>query len=182
MNLILAYEPHHTFGSSNSPIMCKLHKSIYDLKQAARQWYSKLSLFLIKIWFIKSKSDYLLFTKGKGVDFIAVLVYADDIIVVGPNHSLITSLKENLDKQFRLKDMGNLKYFLGLELTRSNQWIVLIQWQYTLHLLQDVDYLRCKSCNTPMDSNTRLRNENEDLLSDTTIYSCLIGCFIYLTY
>lgn len=127
MDLLPTYESHHTYGKSNSQLVCKLRMSINRLKQVARQWYFKLSLFLIKIRFIQSKSDYSLFTKGQGADCIAIVVYVDGIIIVGPNYSLIMCLKQTLDKAFKLKDMGDLKFFLGLEASCSDQGIILTE-------------------------------------------------------
>ena len=96
--------------------MCK-HKSIYGLKQASRQWFSKFSRVLIKHGFHQSRSDHSLFTNGADSSFMALLVYVDDIIITGPNISTISFLKEFLHNQFKLKDLGQLKYFLDLEIT-----------------------------------------------------------------
>ena len=83
-------------------------------------------------WFHQSLSKYLLFTKGSDPFFVALLVYVDDIIIISPNVATITSLKEFLHNQFKLKDLGRLKYFLVLEITRSSKSISLSQRYYTL--------------------------------------------------
>ena len=119
MDLLLGYhskgEPH----SSTGKLVCRLHKSIYGLKQASRQWYAKFSQSLITFGFSQSKSDYSLFTKGSGSLFVALLVYVDDIIITGHSSSVLDSLKHFLHSQFKLKDLGSFKYFLGLEIARS---------------------------------------------------------------
>lgn len=125
MDLPLGYSPQNISNSCSGPLVCKLHKSIYGLKQASRQWYSKFSQSLIQYGFVQSKSDYTLFTKGIGSSFIALLVYVDDI-VVGPSASAIDSLKMFLKDLFKLKDLGTLKYFLGLEIARSQQGIFFV--------------------------------------------------------
>lgn len=128
--------------------MCRLHKSIYELKQALRQWNSKFSQALIQFGFTKSKADYSLFTKDSGDKFVALLVYVDNIVITSPNVQAIDSLKEFLHSQFKLKDLGILKYFLGIEIARSTSDT---RRYYALQLLEDTGYLNCKPVNTPMD-------------------------------
>lgn len=162
-------------------MVCKLHKSIYGLKQASRQWNSKFSQALISFGFIQSMADYSLFTKGQGDQFIALLVYVDDIVITGPNVQAINSLKDFLHSEFKLKDLGNLKYFLGIEIARSNSGIVISQRHYTLQLLEDTGYLSCKPANAPMDPKTHLSFHECDLLTDASQYRRLIGRLLYLT-
>lgn len=83
MDLPLGYHSPVVSVSSAAPLVCKLHKSIYGLKQASRQWYSKFSQSLLAFGFTQSKSDYTLFTKGVGSSFLALLVYVDDIVIAG---------------------------------------------------------------------------------------------------
>lgn len=116
MDIPLGYKPQGEHVSSNSKLVCKLHKSLYGLRQASRQWYSKLSHILLQLGFTQCKSDYSLFTQGSGLTFVALLVYVDDIIITGPSDSIIQSLKQLLSAQFNLRDLGCLKYFLGLEI------------------------------------------------------------------
>ena len=119
-------------GEHGSKLVCKLQKSIYGLKQASRQWYSKFSQALIQFGFKHSRSDYSLFTKRSSPSFVALLVYVDDIVITSPSIAEIDELKLFLHSQFKLKDFGVLKYFLGLEIARSINGIVLSQRHYTL--------------------------------------------------
>ena len=129
MDLPLGYHGQGESSSLGSKLVYKLHKSIYGLKQASHQWYAKFSSSIIEHGFIQSKSDYSLFTKGTGSDFVALIVYVEDIILTGPSQSVIKSSKNFLHSQFKLKDLGPLKYFLGLEIARSSQGLVLSQRQ-----------------------------------------------------
>ncbi|KAL5831849.1 hypothetical protein ACOSQ4_017203 [Xanthoceras sorbifolium] len=171
--------------------VCRLHKSIYRLKQASRQWYSKFSHALqwyskfshtlLKYGFLQFKSDYSLFTRGNGATFIILLMYVDDIIITSPNLHCISELKTFLHTQFKLKDLGSLKYFLGLEIARSLKGIVLSQRHYTLQLLEDTGYLASEPTVVPMDPKVILSTVDGDVLPDITLYPRLVGQLLYLT-
>ncbi|XP_022843189.1 uncharacterized protein LOC111366719 [Olea europaea var. sylvestris] len=120
---------------------------------------------MVHCGFNQSKADYSLFTKGSGNEFVALLVYIDDIVITGPN----------------IQDLGKLKYFLGIEVARSNSKIVISQRHYALQLLADSGYLDCKLTNTPMDPKVTLNIHDGDLLPDASSYHRLIGKLIYLT-
>ena len=155
--------------------------SIYGLKQASRQWYSKFSQSLLQFGFVQSKCDYSLFTKGTGAFFVALLVYVDDIIITSPNAEVIKSIKVFLHSQFKLKDLGPLKCFIGLEIARSSTCIILSQRHYTLQLLEDTGYLACKPVAVPMIPTVHLSALEGDLLPDPSVYRRLIDRLIYLT-
>lgn len=89
MDITLGYKPRGEYVSSNSKLVYKLHKSLYGLRQASRQWYSKLSHILLQLGFTQCKSDYSLLTHGSGLPFVALLVNVDDIIITGPSASVI---------------------------------------------------------------------------------------------
>lgn len=107
---------------SGSKLACKLKKSLYGLKQASRQSNFKLTESLLSYRFKQSKSDYSLFTyiTTKG-DFVALLVYVDDIIIGSASFSASATVKEFLKSKFKLKDLGALRYFLGLKISMSTK-------------------------------------------------------------
>lgn len=179
MDLPLGYK-HGNVISEGEKLVCRLHKSIYGLKQASRQWFDKFSRALLLLGFCQAKSDYSLFTKGSGESFVALLVYVDDIIIAGRSSSVINSLKIHLNAAFRLKDLGSLKYFLGLELARSSSGIFLSQRNYTLQLLEDSGFLASKPVSLPMDPTVKLNASDGVVLTDSTSYRRLIGRLLYL--
>lgn len=102
MDLPLGYK-HNKSYSQGKRLVCKLHKSIYELKQASRQWFDKFSCAFIFLGFTQSKLDYSLFTKGSGINILALLVYVDDIIITGASLANIESLKKLLHDTFKLR-------------------------------------------------------------------------------
>lgn len=128
---------------------CKLEKSLYGLKQASRQWYSKLSNALLSNGFVQSTADSSFFIKHTDSFFLAVLIYVDDIVVAGNNAHAITNFTQNLNAKFKLKNMGSLKYLLGLEVARSEKGINLHQRSYTYQVLSDTGFLAVNPAQLP---------------------------------
>lgn len=131
--------------------------------------------------FVQSQADHSLFVRNSGTTFLALLVYVDDILVATNNAKEAEDLKHFLHTQFALKDLGALKYFLGIEIARSSQGLSLCQRHYAIQLLSEAGYLGCKPRSTPMDANLKLCQEDGDLLSDHLVYRRLIGRLLYLT-
>ena len=130
--------------------VCRLTKSLYGLKQANRQWFAKLSSFLISTGFSQSKYDYSLLTRKTSTTFIVLLVYGDDIILTRNSLSEIEKIKGLLNDSFKIKDLGKLKYFLGLEVARSRKGIYLCQKKYVLDILIETRMLASKLSSTPL--------------------------------
>ena len=131
--------------------------------------------------FVQSKSDYLLFTHTQGTSFTVLLVYVDDILLTGNNPAYVDSLKKLLDDRFGLKDLGPLRYFLGLDVARTDANISLTQRKYAFEILKDIGFLGSKPIRFPMEQNLRLSKYEEKLLADLGQYRRLIGRLLYLT-
>ncbi|GJT83436.1 ribonuclease H-like domain-containing protein [Tanacetum coccineum] len=114
------------------------------LKQAPMQWNAKLIHTLVKNGFIQSKSDYSVFTKSEKGNFVALLVYVDDIIITRNKVDEIEKFKSFLITKFQIKDLGKLKYFLGIEAVETSNGICLSQRKYCLDLLSEFGLLACK--------------------------------------
>jgi hypothetical protein len=161
--------------------VCKLLKSLYGLKQASRKWYEKLTSLLVAEGYIQSSADHSLFTIHSGSDFTALLVYVDDIILAGTCLTEIDRIKVILDNNFKIKDLGSLKYFLGLEVAQSREGITISQRKYCLDLLKDSGLLGSKPASTPLDPAVKLHNDDSKPYTDISQYRRLIGKLLYLT-
>lgn len=177
----MGYKPPSLVHRQGERLVCRLQKSIYGLKHASRQWFAKFSTTLLTLGLVQSKADYSLFTKGSGSSFVALLVYVDDIIISGASSPLLDELKLKLNQCFRLKDLGLLKYFMGIKLSRSSRGIFLSQRHYTLSLLDDVGLLGCKVASVPLYPLLKLSISDSDPLHDPSIYCKLVGKLLYLT-
>jgi hypothetical protein len=107
--------------------VCKLHKALYDLKQSPRAWFSRLSEKLIQLGFIGSKADSSLFIYQKNSVTMYLLIYVDDIIITGSDPAAITELLQLLRVDFAVKDLGDLHYFLGVEVLKLKSSLLLSQ-------------------------------------------------------
>lgn len=168
-------------GYTDTNKVCKLTKSLYGLKQASRQWYQKLTSCLLDFGFIQSSSDSSLFIQSTDSYFLALLVYVDDIILTGDDLQQIHKIKQHLDVIFTIKDLGQLKYILGIEVAHSSTGLSLCQRKYALDILNDTGYIHCKPASTPMDSKLKLSVNTNASPVDATEYRRLVGRLLYLT-
>ena len=109
-------------------------------------WFGKFSEVIDKFGMQKSKSDHSVFYRNSQAGIILLVVYVDDIIITGDDMVGISSLKSFLHRQFYTKDLGMLKYFLGIEVMRSKRGTFLSQRKYVLDLLSETGKLAAKSC------------------------------------
>ncbi|KAK1391529.1 hypothetical protein POM88_010585 [Heracleum sosnowskyi] len=170
-------------GIDTSTLVCRLRKSLYGLKQAPRCWFTKFCTALLAYGFVQCHSDNSLFTFIKDSLFIVVLVYVDDILITGSSSVAIKKVIDFLASNFKIKDLGSLKYFLGLEIARSSSGIYLHQRKYTLDILADAGFSDCKPSKIPMEQNHNLQKNTSDFLSpsDVSLYRRLVGRLLYLT-
>lgn len=102
--------------------VCQLKKSLYGLKQAPRQWYKKFESIMEEQGYMKTTSDHCVFVqKFSDDDFIILLLYVDDMLIVGRNPSRIDKLKKQLSKFFAMKDLGPTKQILGIRIYRNRK-------------------------------------------------------------
>ncbi|BBG95254.1 HXXXD-type acyl-transferase family protein [Prunus dulcis] len=105
--------------TSKEGMVCKLRKCLYGLKQSPRAWFRRFAASMRKSWYVQSNSNHTLFLKGHKGKLTASIIYVDDIIVTGDDQAEIQSLQKYLASEFEMKSLGDLKYFLGIEVARS---------------------------------------------------------------
>ncbi|XP_031474726.1 uncharacterized mitochondrial protein AtMg00810-like [Nymphaea colorata] len=169
------------YGDGRDTRVCKLKKSLYGLKQAPRNWFARFSEVLLAFGFAQSKCDHSLFIFKKENTIMAVLVYVDYLIIAGNHLEKIEKFKKYLSEHFKMKDLGIVKYFLGLELARSKKGIFLSQRKYTCDVLDEVGLINAKPVEVPMEHRKDLSVDGGELLKDPTAYRRLVGRLIYLT-
>lgn len=137
---------------------------------------------LLSLGYKQSQADHSLFVKLVSPNsFTALLIYVDDMILSGNDPTEISYVKRKLDELFKIKDLGFLKFYLGLEVARSSKGISLCQRKYTLELLEDASLLACKPASTPMTTTVKLVKDDGHQHEDVASYRRLVGQPLYLT-
>jgi hypothetical protein len=133
------------FENPHAPhYICKLDRAHYGLKQAPRAWYSRLSSKLSDLGFLPSKADTSLFLYNRPSTTIYLLIYVDDIIVTSSSDDAIDILLKALNANFAIKDLGDLHYFLGIEVKKVQDRLILTQEKYATDLIAKVGMRDCK--------------------------------------
>ena len=142
----------------------RLRKSLYGLKQSPRAWFDRFKCAMLAMGYKQCNGDHTLFYLCSKNRITILAVYVDDIIITGDDTLEVVRLKENLRREFEIKDLGQLRYFLGIEVVRSPRGIVLSQRKYVLDLLDETGMLGCRSTTTPIEQNHKLGAESGHLV------------------
>ncbi|KAI3770566.1 hypothetical protein L6452_01704 [Arctium lappa] len=159
----------------------KLDKALYGLKQAPRAWYDTLSSFLISENFERGKSDNTLFFRKIKGHIILVQIYVDDIILGSTNPSLCTRFAERMKKEYKMSMMGELTYFLGLQIKQSDKGTFICQGKYVKDMLKKFDLTQTSAIKTPMAPPLKLNKDPSGKPVNVTAYRGMIGSLLYLT-
>ena len=134
----------------------RLDKTLYGLKQAPRAWYETLAQFLLENGFTRGTIDKTLFYINKGNDLFLVQIYVDGIIFGSTNDKLCQKFSKLMQFMYQMSMMGELSYFLGLQVKQTNDGIFINQSKYTKNLLKRFNMLESSSATTPMATATKL--------------------------
>jgi hypothetical protein len=171
------------FVNSSLPShICHLHKSLYGLKQAPRAWFERFTSHLLTLGFTASVADASLFILSHKSVTVYLLLYVDDIIITGNSSSAVSDIISQLSTAFELKDLGPLRYFLGLQIDYKKGGFFVHQRKYLTNLLHKFTMTNCKAASTPIATTPLLTSTSTELLSDPTPYRSLVGALQYATF
>ncbi|GJT58802.1 putative ribonuclease H-like domain-containing protein [Tanacetum coccineum] len=148
---------------------------------ALRAWYETLSSFLLKNGFRRGTIDKTLFIKKNKSDIMLVQVYVDDIIFGSTKKSMCTEFEEVMHKRFQMSSMGELTFFLGLQVKQQPDGIFISQDKYVADILKKFDFCSIKTATTPIESNKPLIKDEDGVEVDVHEYRSMIGSLMYLT-
>ncbi|RVX10738.1 Retrovirus-related Pol polyprotein from transposon RE2 [Vitis vinifera] len=161
--------------------VCRLRKAIYGLRQAPRAWYTTLRTALFQLGFKNSKADSSLFIYTHGPIICYFLVYVDDLVITGNDIQFVDHIIQKLGENFSLKDMGNLSFFLGVEVIPTHAGLFLSQHQYICDLLSTTNMLGAKDVSTPLSTTAFLKLFDGTAPVDSTDFRRVIGSLQYLS-
>jgi hypothetical protein len=159
-------------------MVCRLLRSLYGLKQAARVWNQKIHAFLVKIGFVRSSADPCLYIDLKRNLYITIWV--DDLLIAGKHGWDIANVKVQLSSEFKMKDLGKLEHFLGMRISRVNNPITIDQNGYIRQILERFGMENSKPVSTPVAVGCRLTpNDGHATQTDIKQYQAMVGSLMY---
>ncbi|GJY15075.1 putative ribonuclease H-like domain-containing protein [Tanacetum coccineum] len=159
----------------------KVVKALYGLHQAPRAWYATLSTFLLKNGYRRGTIDKTLFIKKDKHDIILVQVYVDDIIFGSTKKSWCDEFEALMKSRFQMSSMGELTFFLGLQVKQKEDGIFISQDKYVAEILKKFDFVSVKTASTPIETHKPLVKDEEASDVDVHLYRSMIGSLMYLT-
>ncbi|KAI3692233.1 hypothetical protein L6452_32044 [Arctium lappa] len=159
----------------------KLKKALYGLHQAPRAWYDTLSSYLLENGFERGVIDKTLFIKRKKKDILLVQIYVDDIIFGSTRDNMCKEFEELMHQRFKMSSMGELTFFLGLQVQQKSDGIFICQSKYVHDSLTKFGFSDSKPASTPMETHKQITADLEGEDMDVHHYRSMIGSLMYLT-
>lgn len=179
--LVYMRQPLGYSDSTFPSYVCVLQRSLYGLKQAPRAWFKRLHDFLLSVGFKASKTDASLFYYSAGDSQVFLLVYVDDILLMGSDSILVSELMKWLASKFKLRDIGTPSFFLGIETVPFETDLLLSQRRYMSGILKRAGMSDYKPLATPVSVSRSANSLFEELFDNLTQYQSLAGALQYLT-
>jgi hypothetical protein len=169
------------YQKGNGDKVYKLKKALYGLRQAPRAWYSRIETYFNDEQFIKCSHEHTLFVKyGAQKKILIVSLYVDDLICTGNDLKMIHEFKESMQKNFAMTDLGKMKYFLGVEVTQSDNGIFIHQAKYAAEILKRFGMENCNKVCSPIVPGCKLVRDENGKTVNATKYKQMVGCLMYL--
>jgi hypothetical protein len=159
----------------------RLKRALYELKQAPRAWYGRLRGFLLSRGFVMGTVDRTLFLLKHGNDLLVVQIYVDDIVFGSSSHNLVAKFADEMSRELEMSMMGELQYFLGLQMKQVKDGTFVHQTKYTKDMLRKFQMQDVKPMSTPMGSTTTWDADEDGEPVDQREYRSMIGSLLYLT-
>lgn len=163
-------------------LVYKLRKALYGLRQAPRAWYAKLKKCLESMGLVRCPYEYAVYTKREAGEALIVAVYVDDLLVTGTKESVIKSFKEQMAEHFEMSDLGQLSYYLGLEVNQQKDFVELKQEAYAKKVLEKVGMGSCNSTKFPMEPKAVITRDEGGVAVNSTEYKSIVGGLRYLVH
>nr|GEX09862.1 hypothetical protein [Tanacetum cinerariifolium] len=161
--------------------VCRLKKALYGLKQAPRAWYDTLSRFLLHNNFSNGAVDPILFTRKIGKHILLVQIYVDDIIFSSTDSKACDRFSNEMSSKFQMSMIGQMSFFLGLQVSQSPGGIFLNQFKFALEILKKFGTDSCDSVDTPMVDRLKLDEDPLGIPVYQIRFRCMVGSLMYLT-
>ncbi|KAJ9561389.1 hypothetical protein OSB04_006549 [Centaurea solstitialis] len=158
-----------------------LDKALYGLKQAPRAWYEELSKHLLSKGFKKGSVDSTLFLMKEGEDIVVIQIYVDDIIFGSTSRELCKKFETVMTEEFKMSMMGEINFFLGMQVRQFSDGIFINQSKYIFDLLKKYDMSGCHSIGTPMATGNSIGPDQKGKDVDLRNYRSMVGSLMYLT-
>ncbi|GJV90043.1 putative ribonuclease H-like domain-containing protein [Tanacetum coccineum] len=178
---VYVYQPPGFVDHAHPNKVYKVIKALYGQHQAPRAWYETLSSFLLENSFRRGAIDKILFIKKNKSDIMLVQVYVDDIIFGSTTQSMCTEFEDCIHKRFQISSMGELTFFLGLQVKQQSDGIFICQDKYVADILKKFDFCSIKTATTLIESNKPLVKDEDGVDVDVHVYRSMIGSLMYLT-
>lgn len=172
------------FENGNKKLVCRLKKCIYGLKQSAKEWNDEIRRTLTREGFTQSKNDACLYSKKVHGEWVFLLIYVDDIAIMTKSSAAIQSVKKMLSSKFSVQDLGEMKTYLGIEVTRdSNGIFSLNQSKYIKKIVHEFGLDTAKASNVPIHVSYGKSKQGDDtgVLLQNEQYQKLLGCLLFVS-
>ena len=181
-------QPEGFIDQGHPDFVCKLKRSLYGLKQSPRMWNKTIDEFMIKLGFKKCESDHCIYLQRDGDDMIFVALYVDDLVLASNSDKILQDTKQALSKRFEMTDMGQLKYFLGMEIKQdtTTAMVSMRQTKFAKDILSKFNMEKSNPVKTPQDPGLKLTKSmceggcKHDETMAHVLYRNAVGCLMYL--